>query len=603
MNTGAFITTCRRLGAGERDPEVADQAFLAVADTMTVRYAIPFPATVQRTFDRRDTPSRTRRGQWHEMVQHLTDLNYLSIDTFQLWHQARAGNQEPPPKILLSVVEAVGRFVAEDDYPGYALIPSFPRGHLSGRLDWVEEYIVTVVYRLALYTSFDGDTEVRPRYRIGEQTAYGRSLAFRLRVYFHHYRRQFSRQRTTYLEWEHLPLLYQLDNSLGGTYKELLPERDAVFLHVSLQELLLNGPKLFDAFRRANKFLPNASGDYYLQYRIAEADGDTDEMSRREEKLARRADRRIRRSELHADTGGNHLGIRLLQLALWRSGFYTGMLDGDFGPVSHRAVLALVAQERDHGDWKDRKLDRVVVKATEAGSWLVDLKLVGRLLDAYAPPGEAEAEREENEIWDSLRASGREDVLDQRFAERQREVSMAYGQPEQHPFRRVYFGLRSLIRGAFRAVGRIVAWVAGAVETILGAVFDFVKALAKRLQEGIGLFFTGFRYFGHFLLGRPFVSLGNPVGQTHPVMITRYRIDFDVVNLVDAAVSDDDLLRHRAYIRRMTEGAVYFLDTTIAVIRLIATLQPPMGWLRLGVLVARCVRDLLRREGETVPVV
>ncbi|NJB85604.1 hypothetical protein GGR26_001349 [Lewinella marina] len=599
MNTATLVDVCRDLQAGNLSPRVGEEAERIVAETMTARYAMPFPATVPATFLRTAQPSRTRRGQWHELVQHLTDLAYLTPADFQAWHRARAAGEDPPRELLGKVTVAAGAFVGEDDYPGFRNFRSLPAGGLAERLDWLEEYLVPVVHRLARYTSFDGDTEVREGYRIGETSAYGRSLSFRMRVYFYHFQQGYTNRRPSYFTREQLPLLYQLDNSLGGHYREYLPGRDAVHLHRTFHELLLDGPRLFDAFRRANRFLPEAAGRYFLQYTLPQGGGTGDAWTDREERLARRAERRVKGNELHQDTGANHLGIRLLQLALWRAGFYTGVLDGAFGILSHRAVLALVAQEREHGEWKDRRLDRVIVRTAETGSWLVDLKLVGRLLDAYAPPPPPEAEAEENRIWEAVRESGMEDKLDAEFAERQREVSPIYGEPERHPFRRAYYGLRSLLRGAFRAVRRVIAWIAGTIETLLGAVFDFVKAVAKRLQEGIGMFFTGFRYFGHFLLGRPFVSLGAVAGEGGaPLLLTRYRLDFDVVNLMDASVSHDDLGRHQRYIGRMLEGAAYFLEAVTTVIRLIASLQPPLGWLRLGIFVARRVRDFLRGEQE-----
>lgn len=601
MEPEAFIATCRRLTAGDLGPGVATSAHVAVAETMPSRYAIPFPVTVERTFHRRMTPSRTRRGQWHEMVQHLTDLNYLTLESFQAWHRFRVQDQEPSNDLLLLLAEAVRLFLAEDDYAGFRLLPPFPAGSLVTRLDWVESYLSPLVYRLAHYTSFDGDTHVRPRYRIGEQSAYGRSLAFRMRVYFHHYRQRYTARSRVYFERDQLPLLYQLDSALGGAYRHRLPDRDAQYLHVAIQELLTDGTLVFDAFRRANRFMPQASGNYYLQYSVADAT--VDASGKREEKLARRADRQIDKHELHEDTGSNRLGVRLLQLTLWRAGFYTGILDGAFGPLSHRAVLALIAQEREYGKWKDRKLDRVVVRAAEAGSWLVDLKLIGRLLDTYAPPPEEQAKREELEIWEGLRESGAADQLDREFADRQREVNFAYGNPEHHPQRRVYFGLRSLLRGAFRAIKRIISWVRGVVEQILGAVFDFVKALAKRLQEGIGLFFSGFRCFGHLLLGRPFITVGAGREGASPVLFTRYRIDFDVVNLLDPRVSEAEMQNHRRYIRETVEGAAFFVRTVTTLIRFIAGLQPPLSWVYLGVRIARVVRAQLSGNDEVEQVV
>ena len=185
------------------------------------------------------------------------------------------------------------------------------------------------------------------------------------------------------------------------------------------------------------------------------------------------------------------------------------------------------------------------------------------------------------------------------FAERQREVAKLYGTARPDRLRRVYYGIRGLIRGVFRAVGRVIKWIAGAVDRLLGAVFDFVKAVAQRIQEGVGLFFTGFRFFAHYLLGRPFVTLGeqNEDGES-PVLLTRFRIDFDVINLFDAHADAETVARHAGLIRESREGAMYFLSVVGDGLRTISLLQPPVGWLRLAVALARRVRDFLSKPGQ-----
>ena len=130
--------------------------------------------------------SRNRRGQWHELVQHLTDLAYLTPAKFARWHALRAGDALPDSKLLAAIAAAVADFLREDDYAEFRLLPVFPVG-LTDRLSWIDRFLSPLVYRAALYTSFDGDLSPRPAYVIGERSPFGRSLAFRMRVYFHDY--------------------------------------------------------------------------------------------------------------------------------------------------------------------------------------------------------------------------------------------------------------------------------------------------------------------------------------------------------------------------------------------------------------------------------
>ncbi|WP_420460571.1 hypothetical protein [Neolewinella sp.] len=596
MAPADFIASCRRLQMLDLTEPVVDSVVSAVTVEMPRRYAMSLGVTTGQTFLGGGPTTRNRRGQYHELVQHLTDLGYLSLDFFRRWHLLRAADRKPSLGQLNTLTVAVGTFYREDPYWRRTLVPPFPPD-AGGKLarQWLQEHLTEVVYRLGLYTSFDGDLSPDSTYRIGDRTAYGRSLAFRMRVYFHDYVGGRTGRRKVYFDRGLLPLLYSLDNSLRGGLRELLPERDASQLHPSLQRLLLDSEELFRLYRAQNRFLPEAGGGYYLLYEIVD-----DGPSQRLRVVAsdqRRAARRLERGEWHADTGSNRLGIRLLQLGLWRAGFYTGVLDGAFGLLSHRAVLALVDQERDteRPVLRKRQLDRVVQIVDR--EVLVDLRLVGKLLDAYAPPSSLEVEEEEDRLWGEIEKAGWADRLDAEFNDQELELGAAYGNPHRHPHRRVYYGLRGLIRGAARAVGRVLGWLAGGIRVLLGAVFDFVKAVVKRIQEGTGLLVAGFRYFGHYLLGRPFVTLGGKGVGERPVVLTRFALDFDTVAFVDRRATGDDVRAHSTQLRRMQQGARYFIGLVSRLIRGISLITTPVSWLRLGVLLARTVRDLLR-EGE-----
>ncbi|MBB4077733.1 hypothetical protein GGR28_000334 [Lewinella aquimaris] len=595
MGAEAFIATCRQLGELDFSPDVARRALAAAEEELPVRYAMPFPPGPSPVFERGGRDMHNRRGQLHELVQHLTDLAYLTPSRFRQWHEWRQnGEGELSPVLLDAVLSAVGQFVSEDDYAPFGQVDQFPAADRTARLDWTERTLAILVHRAAALTSFDAELSPRPSYRIGERTAYGRSLAFRIRLYFHDFVDRRTDARKVYFDADLVPFLHTLDNSLGDPFHQWLPRREDHHLHPGLQALLLDARIVFEKFRERHRFLPDRRQPYFLVYDLDRpADRGADFLDR----LSRRAGKKVAKNAFHQDTGNNRLGVRLLQLCLWRAGFYTGTLDGLFGRMSHDALLALIQQEREAGGTlKEHQLNRVCLPAGEGEDrlWVVDLRLAGMLLDAYMPPDEATANREEELIWDRIRREGKEAALDDQLAHRREEFKGPYGELHKYPDRRVYYGLRGLIRGAFRAIGRVVGWITGVVDDLLGAVFDFVKSVVKRIQEGIGCFLAGFRYFAHYLLGRPFVSLGQAVEGRHPVLLTKFVIDFDVVSFLDTSASGADRRAHTAYLKRMAEGVAFFLGTTVDIIRLVSKLTGTVGWLRLGILIARWVRAWLR---------
>ena len=611
---GQFRAACRRLRHG-LDLSAANNEVLTrgVAVAMPAHYAMPFPADVRETFarDGHPPPTRNRRGQYHELVQHLTDLHYLERRVFIAWHRRRERNEAPTAAQLGRIHDAVRTYWAEDNFPLRARLSPPPPGFVE-MTDWLERHLPVVVHRLARFVSFDGELDPPPDYRIGELSCYGRSLAFRIRTLFFLDRDNIG--GTAYFDRSMLPHLHALNASLGGGLAAVLPGRNATTLDAAVQQLLLNWDRLFAAFRRANRFVDDDDGDgrrpYYLVYDLDEnvpadelALGGRRRDERRRQRLERRVRRRLARAPLHADSGENHLGVRLVQIALWRAGFYTGAVDGEFGALSHAALVQLLEQEREEpsAGMRPRRLERALLNAAGT-TWVVDLKTLGRILDAYAPGDEAQAEAEERALWAGIAAERPGEDWEVELLERQQEVSSRYPPLADRPRRRVYYGLRGLLRGAWRALRRVVRWVVHKIGEVAGAVFNFVKAVIKRIQEGIGLFFEGFRYFAHYVLGRPFVTTGRAGADgTAPLLATGVRIDFDATNLINAAAIDEDLARHRAYLVRMREGLDFFLDVVTTALRLLGELTTPLGWVRIGVFVARLVRDILRGEPPRLP--
>lgn len=603
VEVAEFVATCRGLEQHDFSSRVSQNTELAFAE-MSLRYAMPPPPRVREpgaTWSSR----QNRKGQWHELVQHLTDLAYLTPDQFVRWHGYRMRDELPGPLMLSVVVTAALAFVEEDDYPEYRLLPQ-----VVEPLNWVENYLSLIVYRAESYTSFDGDLSARPEYVVGSHSAFGRSLAYRMRVYFNLYGGKHSARRKTYFDRDLFPLLYSLDNSLGGAYRNSLPAKGDDAISVTVQELLLNGQRLFDDFRTAKRFGEESGRSYFLAYELGGPL--TESEDNRLERLRRRASKRLADEHLHQHSGANHLGVRLLQMGLWRAGFYTGVLDGAFGRLTHLALLEMIAQELEQDGegpgtrvLKPRQLQKLLVRTGEEidGVWLVDLRLAGRLLDAYAPPSLPEARGEEDRIWSRIREEGLENRIDREFTQRQQEILTSYGDTGRHPDRRVYYGLRGLLRGAFRAVARIVNWIAGTVRAVVGAVFDFVKAVIKQIQQGVGNFLTGLDYFLRFALGKPLITIGSPADGECPVMATTFRIDMDVTSWVGSSASPDDLTMHSRYLREMGEGLAYFTDSVTSIISLVAGFASPLGWIRLGVLIARWLHDRIVSRNQLSKIV
>ena len=597
MRPAEFIASCRAVGRLEFSEPVVQPLFQAV--TVEFPQYAPPDRPRQGTYLLSDASaygsSRQLRADAEELVQHLTDLAYLPLRFRTEWLTLE---DRPTADQLGKLLQAATAFFTEDPYFSAVGVQPPPATNREARLAWLTDMLAVLTYRAGLYTSYDGWSEELPaRYRVGERSALGRSLAFRLRVYLRDYQSgRGGGQRVAYFDERMLPQLYAVDNAVGGAMTTLLPSRGAKTLSPGLIQLLFDDRALLRYFRRAHRFSPGVKRTRYLVYRRAQTGRldalNPEEAGRQLTRLRRRVGRRLVQGEVLADTGSNRLGIRLLQLGLWRAGFYLGALDGRFGPQSHAAVLALVEQEREQKQPAvgPRQLDRLLV---EVGDLIaVDLKLLSKVLTVYAPVIDAGGEEA---LWQQLSRNVHSDELDQGYRKHSPAVQQLVQQRVRRAQRRRYYGLGGLLRGAVRAVGRLLRWIAGMVTELVGAVVNFVQLVAKRFREGVSLFAAGLRYFGHYLLGRPIITLGQGRGKVdRPLISTRYALDFDVVAMVASQSSLQDMRAHTEYLRHLQHGASFFLDVAARLFRGVGLLTSPTGWVQLGAYLGRLARDLWR---------
>ena len=85
---------------------------------MPRRYGMVMAGGIHGTFQRSNPSNRNRRGQYHELVQHLTDLCYLSLDYFRRWHLRRAANEAPSRGQLNTLVAAVATSLPRKTHTG-----------------------------------------------------------------------------------------------------------------------------------------------------------------------------------------------------------------------------------------------------------------------------------------------------------------------------------------------------------------------------------------------------------------------------------------------------------------------------------------------------
>jgi len=116
---------------------------------------MPYQHEGRQTFVRNTGATATnRRGQWHELVQHLHDLGYVNQPHFKAWHRRRAEKKVPLREHLSHVYAGIALYLTEEDYALYPQLTQFSATDFDLQTEWVETHLSILVFRLAELTSF-----------------------------------------------------------------------------------------------------------------------------------------------------------------------------------------------------------------------------------------------------------------------------------------------------------------------------------------------------------------------------------------------------------------------------------------------------------------
>lgn len=592
-----FVLACREF---TRRPDGPDGAFhlasinTAVTTTMPRQYQMPFPDALPTGADSRVVHGQHLRGLYHELVQHLTDLGYISREDFLFYHLHRK-EVLTEPAFRLPVAAAVGRYLAEEtDWPELATIrPPDNRPDLF----WLERHLAVVTERIARYVSWEGGLPYPAAYRVGEVNAVGRSLAYRLRTLSSSQFELLGEDYLTAAQSGRLADFFGSGVGMAGRLTEAGPFppdwwRALTDIDLLLRRYLDHAPKRDESGLLYQ--LPAA--DISQQTALEDLDDKDIRKPGFDAKYyhpatARRIIRNARRRQNRLDDG---LDVRLLQVKLWQAGYYVGAIDGQWGDVSHTALKAFIADQAEQAPGRTTSKAKRVIRSlllpanVRQRVYVADLKAIIELFNRTAP---ADREGQPHGPDDLLLLSGATGVTQEQLDEkvlRQEGIRLLYPDVIENSERRVSYPRKGLLPRIFAGVKRIVRWLknkaVSLVESLLGPVFSFVKHLLRNVRMAVHQFFEGFRYFANFLLGRPVVTaVPNRTAGKRPVYFaTRFAPDFDGTTLAPRNFAPGSGRLHSTHLRDMRRDMEYFIDGVIGVIRAVGKLSNPGGWVWLG---------------------
>lgn len=633
-----FVGHCEVIVETEYGGEFAFQQMDELVEKrMTKVYKVPYQSLSLIPASSDPRQEKQLRGLYHQLAQHLVDLGYISRAAFIAYGKHHQQILEQP-ELLADILRGVQQYLEEEEEDAEIVSLQRKIGQEVNHL-WLEQYLGLLVEGIAKYTSFDGSLEPPANYQVGEVSCYGRSLAFRFRVLFamdeaiedaYVFRKDMLKYK---LSIENILQHGMRDLDIAATDLAELTEIDPEFW-----ELITDIDALLEVYFRA-KPAEVQNKLYAIAYRL----GDDDAVHQPQlivlDKPATRGrsgvplqwtQRRVEKAKAIEQGGYAYIGFRLMQIKLWQTSFYVGAIDGDWGPQSHEAALAAQEEElrflKNPKNARTAKFSRKFVRRSlfigkkrhgrdaELPWAAINMEALQAVLTNYCSSIRGNRADEEDEAADlellaRLQSEHQigSDLIDEAVLE-EKEMDKVYDHVSERTERRVAYPNqrnRSFFRGLLRGIGRIAKWILSTVRKVLGVVFAFAKAIIDRIRKGVQLFFRGFRYFSHLILGRPIGTAEQvaPGSNQYRIYATQYKLDFDSVNFIPQNYTSAGIEHHTNILKEMQKSIFFFIDIILFVIKAISKLSSG-GWVWLGLQIFKFfmagVKDLLEKGRRIV---
>jgi hypothetical protein len=553
-------------GPGAFSGEDFEAIYGLVTGDLSREFQVAVEDAVSRGY-RPETPlDREMLGQWQ---QHLLDLGYLA--------EADAGAD----RYTAEVMQAIDSFCRDDPTLTRPDVrPASNGGSIRSNLEIPVEHVGAVeLDRLTRLTAFEGlslGAEVPGR---GEQGLIGRILHFRLKVLG-----LYGRAVDAPVSKHTTDALRALERTIGpvGDSENIIdlladPERlEEKYLAHHQHEPLV--------FRHPSK-RPPAAVDYerlaIVDGRFLSTDNEWTVLEHRDSQIFRQLQEQLEHRSSPAArkmVANNRFGLQLIQVQLWKHGFYEGRLDGWWGALTVEALEEALEFE---GIPVDEVLRPLGQGYFALNFWRLHERLFMQLDRAESDLNACReyimqesiylGEQEKygglfRRVWGSVRDNFQE--------------AIAAG-------RRIYRGVNTLVKSAANALLKGFNWIRGELQHLVAPVANFLRLCSTTIRDGIHTAVQAVQKFFHFVLGKPLA-----VHDEADCIFVRFDRDLDPVLFVSDDASSELCDHYHHLLRGLSRAIEPSLLVAARVIRYLCRIAAgPPGWLRLAFEVGTIVRQ------------
>jgi hypothetical protein len=227
--------------------------------------------------------------------------------------------------------------------------------------------------------------------------------------------------------------------------------------------------------------------------------------------------------------------MRLVQLQQWEEGFYNGLLDSDIGEVTIKSFLDAISffNESENQQIKPHR----AITSLHGDYFLFNALF---FLQQYTTKSdETDAAKAEEEITNRLTGElenagpDEKQMFNNNFIALKNEI---FRETKIRPtekkglLKRIYYGVKNLLKKAFRFAGKIFRWISEKVK----GMWHFLKNIFRNIFENMRLAIAAFAEGIKFIFGnRTFET--NAGGQA---IISRFGIDGDSTSVATVAIEE-----------------------------------------------------------------
>lgn len=270
--------------------------------------------------------------------------------------------------------------------------------------------------------------------------------------------------------------------------------------------------------------------------------------------------------------------LRIMQIHQWQEGFYDGLLDSNIGKVTIDSLLTAI-DSYNETDRKDIRPDRFI---TYLGNnfFMFNARF---FLREYTVE---ETTANEEKIWESLSDSvkqansSEQSKIQENINKLKNEIFSGGKLTEKKGLlRRVYYGIKKMLKKASRLIGKIKKWIISGLQKVWGFLKKLFGNFFEKLRDGIKAFIAGLK----FLLGKKLILTGD----ANSMCISKFTLDADSTTLI-LGKNFEQINKHIDKSKYQMGAMVFSLAVTGSILKIVMQSINLLAWPFLLFSIVKC---------------